>query len=987
MHLPRLATTLLVLVAASAPSFSLLACSGDDASRSDSEINVAPSPFWKNKLSFPNEPFANESVPAQPRWVKFSIFTSAPDKVFFQDSNKYAFHYEFAKAHLPGFAEMGSAEFVRAALKADGQKLVTGAVLMAPNTSTMEYGIQLLREDAYAKEDVKRLHDLVKASIIVENGRSAEIFYMPSFEQSAAAARDREWLRANGVVVGSTDRWLEGDACYARGWAFGRAKLIEGSDIKRAYLEGRLKPDDILVTEGVPAEVPYVAGIVSLSPATPSSHVAILSQTWGVPFSYPATQDARDRVRSLAERNQEIALRTMGGGPGSIACRLEVIEPEGPIDATARAELAALRRPPAVEIPEKTHLGALTKPAVQLTPADVKYFGGKASNFGTLRRTIPESSPNALGISFDLWDAFLAQTLSTGKTLKQEIDQRLAGLAFPPDINTLEAKLVEIRKLVEDGAKIPAAERAQLFTALTGFGFDPKIKIRFRSSTNVEDGDVLSGAGLYDSYSGCLADDLDADKDGPSICDPSEPKERGVERAIKKVYASFFNTNAVLERLKYRIPEAKVGMALAAHYSFPDATEAANGVATARITDWSTVVDLVTQVGAESVTNPDGNALPESVKVEMFGEDDVVVRFEKPSSRVQLGARVMTWEDDYRAVARLIDRASRAFRTDHAFTGQELAIDIEYKKGTDGKLVLKQIRQIPERSQVPSVVPVLLNEATRLCVSQGESTQLLAAHRLKVAGAVKVRNGQLSEASYRASRVANVDFQLLEDGRAARKAGVPASFVGAEHTVDDRDFASDAWTTSFGKLSIGSWFTRLVAPAEIPLFVARDGMWEMNADYTSPRPTLEAGVLGETLRDHVTLVPCHTEASTSPEITTVTALGPNGIEMRSQLHYESGHPKTFGLAKWESTEIRGVTSSPIVLRGWFSQTFRPEHHNWTEDFMFEPELEDGLSGAIKEELAAKDIQAIVVLDTTRTDPRSAKFYFVKRSTGKIEEAR
>jgi len=80
-------------------------------------------------------------------------------------------------------------------------------------------------------------------------------------------------------------------------------------------------------------------------------------------------------------------------------------------------------------------------------------------------------------------------------------------------------------------------------------------KIRFRSSTNVEDAGNFSGAGLYDSFSGCLADDLDEDNLGPSICDPRKPKERGAIRAIKKVLASFYNENAFLERLRHDIDE------------------------------------------------------------------------------------------------------------------------------------------------------------------------------------------------------------------------------------------------------------------------------------------------------------------------------------------------------------------------------------------------------------------------------------------------
>ncbi|MFL7807254.1 MAG: hypothetical protein AB8I80_01415, partial [Anaerolineae bacterium] len=71
------------------------------------------------------------------------------------------------------------------------------------------------------------------------------------------------------------------------------------------------------------------------------------------------------------------------------------------------------------------------------------------------------------------------------------------------------------------GSARPLASRSAI-SALQdpAYSFDPYKNIRFRSSTNVEDSAQFTGAGLYDSFSGCLADDLDGDELGPSICDP-----------------------------------------------------------------------------------------------------------------------------------------------------------------------------------------------------------------------------------------------------------------------------------------------------------------------------------------------------------------------------------------------------------------------------------------------------------------------------------
>ena len=59
-------------------------------------------------------------------------------------------------------------------------------------------------------------------------------------------------------------------------------------------------------------------------------------------------------------------------------------------------------------------------------------------------------------------------------------------------------------------------------------------------------------------------DDLDADSLGPSLCNPTEPDEKGVFRAIRRVYRSLYNDNAFLERLRHGVNERSVRTALEA---------------------------------------------------------------------------------------------------------------------------------------------------------------------------------------------------------------------------------------------------------------------------------------------------------------------------------------------------------------------------------------------------------------------------------------
>ena len=60
------------------------------------------------------------------------------------------------------------------------------------------------------------------------------------------------------------------------------------------------------------------------------------------------------------------------------------------------------------------------------------------------------------------------------------------------------------------------------------------------------------------------------------------------------------------------------------------------------------------------------------------------------------------------------------------------------------------------------------------------------------------------------------------------------------------------------------------------------------------------------------------------------------------------------------TTISGLTTSPISLTGDYSQSYRPEHHNFGENFIFEPALEPGIPQQQLDELAALGVRVIYV---------------------------
>ena len=344
---------------------------------------ITPSSYWKNQIVFPDDSFCSETGGSgDSEWVKFTIILLEnydSNLVYFQDCREYVFHYDFAAACLDPFVGMTANEYYQVTLYEQGQRAAMGTVIMPPLSVSepdfQEYGIQFIRQDPYAREEIADMFDLVKANISADPGVTA--FYFPTYEQSEVAQTNKEWFESQGIPIGSTSRWAEGNACYSEGWALGELKFFEASQIDTAYQIGNLLPSDILLTDGIPAEIPYVSGIISLAPATPSSHVALLAQTYGVPFVHLALAQDADRAGQLV--GHRIVFSAYDDGSDVYDVRM--IDVEGVLTEQQIEEILVLKEPPELDISAMASYGDYSESTAGLTPADIQYFGGKASNF------------------------------------------------------------------------------------------------------------------------------------------------------------------------------------------------------------------------------------------------------------------------------------------------------------------------------------------------------------------------------------------------------------------------------------------------------------------------------------------------------------------------------------------------------------------------------------------------------------------------------
>jgi phosphoenolpyruvate synthase/pyruvate phosphate dikinase len=303
--------------------------------------------------------------------------------------------------------------------------------------------------------------------------------------------------------------------------------------------------------------------------------------------------------------------------------------------------------------------------------ASTKAYGAKAANVGELRNVLPEEQvPDGFGIPFSFYDTFMKKS-----GLYDEATRMMADPRFKSDAAYRERKLDEFRERIED-APVPPALKREL-TALQA-KFPEGSSIRCRSSTNNEDLPGFNGAGLYDSYT-------------------HRPDEGTLDNTVKQVWASLWNFRAYEEREFYRIPHMEAAMGVLVHPNFDD--EKANGVAvTKNIYDpnWPGFYVNV-QVGEELVTNPTGGATPDEFLISAIGEHgEYETQFVRHSNQTRGGKPVLT-KAQTAELTEAMEKIQAHFKKVYKAEGDaKFAMDIEFKIGTDGHLVIKQARPMVE---------------------------------------------------------------------------------------------------------------------------------------------------------------------------------------------------------------------------------------------------------------------------------------------------
>jgi hypothetical protein len=437
------------------------------------------------------------------------------------------------------------------------------------------------------------------------------------------------------------------------GTAYGTLRIVRG-----ALDLATVRPDQILVLEQLPDEIPVVAGVISVQLQAPLGHIAVLCSTRQTPNMGLRTALTDASITSLD--GQLVAL--------------SVAPQEWTLRSATRAEAEAAwatRRPSAPLVPQVEAGETRLRPLRDLRLGDAHTVGAKAAQLGEAASLPGIATPGGFAIPFHYYVAHLE---SAGIT--PTIAPMMAAPSFQSDGHARDTALADLRARIEAAPIDPALVR-EIRSRVTTTARDTRWI--FRSSTNAEDLPGFTGAGLY-----------------RSIVVPAHATDAQIGDAIRQVWASVWLLGAFEERDWYRVQHDRVAMGILAE-PFVDGAFA-NGVAiTANpFFQGRPGYFINAQSLGGSVTGATGDEVPEQHLIYTYMETPEMELLSR-SSRTG-GAQLLS-ELDLLQLSNTLTVLNEHFTTEHdwltrRWPGSDAnACDVEFLvAGADRHVVILQVR-------------------------------------------------------------------------------------------------------------------------------------------------------------------------------------------------------------------------------------------------------------------------------------------------------
>lgn len=582
--------------------------------------------------------------------IKTIVDQTHADTPYFLDTNTYPMHRDFAVKYLN---YPPTAPFVNEYYYPQ-RRFLLGSITYYETPNVWAY--ELAPYDTASADMITRaFRQLARASYF-----GMQLRFHPTSD--AQVARIYE-LPKDIPVITTEDLFANIDYQPLNlGETVAQVRVLTAAELNNTYVS----PRELVVLDRVPNDISTVAGVVTQEFQTPLSHVNVLSQQRGTP--------------NMALRN---ALSVFAPYDGQYV-RLKVSAFAYELREATREEADAwfeAHRPPPVPVPPLNLSVTDFVDVDEIGYGDVGFAGGKACGFGELRNIGGDVIVRP-GFVIPMYEyrRFLQET-----GIESEIYAMLEDPLFRADGNVRRQRLSELRDRIRTtpvNSELVMRIETEITTRFPG------LPVRFRSSTNAEDLDGYTGAGLYTST-------------GVELGNP----ERTIERGLRKVWASLWNQRAFEEREYMQMPHMDVGMAILVHPSYKN--ENANGVAiTANIFDpapgGEDAFFVNAQLGEVSVVLPDPSILPDSL-IYYYFHNGQPATYLTHSTLLEPGQTVLKRVELFylgKALKAIRDHFQRYYRPPQGYGA--LPMDVEWKlvttpDGTGTRIEIKQARPYPGR--------------------------------------------------------------------------------------------------------------------------------------------------------------------------------------------------------------------------------------------------------------------------------------------------
>ncbi|MET0592291.1 MAG: PEP/pyruvate-binding domain-containing protein [Polyangiaceae bacterium] len=597
------------------------------------------------------------------------------DALYFQDSNKYPIHYEFAKANLNGTGNrfIGGIDTFnpQSTMPLPERRFLLGAVTYYEQPNV--WALEIAPYDNSTPEMMAKLFNAVR--------NAAYYGKVLTFHPTSDLVEEQAKKLPTDIKIKTTDD-LFAEIDYQPlnlGEAVGTLKFVNSVDLETIYVSAR----DVVVLDEVPNDITPTAGLITQQFQTPLSHINVLARNRGTPNMGLRKAVSNDKLVALRGKQVKISVQPFSWS----------------ITEVSQAESDAwweLHKPKPVTLPaldlsvqdlrDIADCTEHTDSPPYVTLAAIKKstlaFGAKTANYSVFATDPLVPNKKAFGLPVFFYDQFMKEN---------GFYDRVKALVADPDFKTKEE--VRSAKLAQLRADILAAPLNANFQALLKAKFDkdyPGKSMRFRSSTNAEDLDGFPCAGCYDSHTG-------------------DPNEYGGDQiaaaavAIKKTWATVWNFRTYEERALRSIEHTAVAMALLVHTNFPD--EEANGVAvTTNIFDTTGTSPgfyvNVQKGGQFEVVHPPPGVTSDSFLYQFDFAGKPIIYYTR-SNIIPAGTRVLT-DTQINALGIALDRVHKRFvsayqPTPTSFYGMdcEFKFDDEADTTKPASLYIKQARPYP----------------------------------------------------------------------------------------------------------------------------------------------------------------------------------------------------------------------------------------------------------------------------------------------------